>query len=152
MKSTTSTYVAFQYNMEFFNSFATKDETELIKPISTGKWSIRDIIGHIYFWDLFLLEYMVPEMKDNGVLPDFPDHDNYNEKAIQSIKSFTDTNSLIEEFIITRKKLIANMENLDQEVRFTIGNKKRKFTPESFLRMFVQHDIHHMEQIKSLAD
>ncbi len=149
---TTSIYEAYQYNMEFFCSFAMKAETELIKPVSKGKWSIKEIIGHIYFWDLFLLENMVPEMKDNGVLPDFPDHDSYNEKAMESIKSFKDTNSLIEAFVITRNKLMDKMESLDQEVTFTIGKNKRNYTPESFLRMFVEHDMHHIKQIKSLAD
>ncbi|KPB06703.1 hypothetical protein AAV98_00660 [Bacillus sp. CHD6a] len=138
--------------MEFFCSFLTKDETVLIKPISTGKWSIKEIIGHIYFWDLFLLENMVPEMKDNSVLPDFPDHDTYNQKAIESIESFRDSHSLLEEFVITRNKLMDKMESLDQEVTFTIGKNKRNYTPESFLRMFVEHDMHHMEQIKSLTD
>lgn len=152
MKSTISTYEAYQYNLEFFSSFAKKDETELIKPTSSGKWSIKEIIGHIYFWDLFLLENMVPAMKDNGVLPDFPDHNSYNEKAMESIKSFKDTNSLIEAFVITRNKLMDKMESLDQEVIFTIGKNKRNYTPKSFLSMFVEHDLHHMEQIKSLAD
>ncbi|ART76481.1 DinB family protein [Sutcliffiella horikoshii] len=152
MKMTTSTYEAYLYNLEFFYSFRAKEESELIKPLSKGKWSIKEIIGHIYFWDLFLLENMVPEMKDNGVLPDFPDHDTYNEKAIESIRTFEDTNVLIEEFVTTRNKLMDKIENLDQEVTFTIGKKKRKYTLDSFLHMFVKHDIHHMKQIISLTD
>ncbi|WP_404450197.1 DinB family protein [Sutcliffiella horikoshii] len=152
MKLTISPYQAYRNNMEFFGSLSTKNEAELTKPISSGKWSIKEIIGHIYFWDLYLLENMVPEMKDNGVLPDFPDHDTYNEKALESIRSFEGTNVLIEEFIIIRNELMDKMESLDQKVTFTIGKKKRKYTPDSFLRMFVKHDIHHMEQIISLAD
>ncbi|NLP52850.1 DinB family protein [Bacillus sp. RO1] len=152
MELTISPYQAYRNNMEFFYSFTTKTEGELNQPIQKGKWSIKEIIGHIYFWDLFLLEDMVPEMKDSGVLPNFPEHDEYNNKAIHSIKSFSSTNDLLEEFVITRKKLISNMEKLNQEVKFTIGNNKRNFTPQTFLGMFVEHDIHHMEQIKNMAD
>ncbi|KMJ60463.1 hypothetical protein AB685_00610 [Bacillus sp. LL01] len=137
--------------MHFFRSFTAKDEAELIIPITNGKWSVKEIIGHIYYWDIYLLENMIPEMKDNGVLPDFPNHDEYNEKAIRTIERFTNTHGLIEEFVITRKKLINKMENLNQGVSFTIGHGKRKFTPESFLKMFVDHDKHHMEQIKNRA-
>lgn len=151
MTLSTSTYQSYESNMEFFRSFKSKDETELITPISNRKWSVKEIIGHIYYWDLFLLEKMVPKMKEGGVLPDFPDHDEYNEKAIQAIKVFNDTEALLEEFVLIRKELIRNMENLNQGVRFTIGNKKRKFTPESFLKMFLNHDKHHMEQIKNRA-
>lgn len=151
MSSSTTSYQAYESNMEFFRLFGTKEEAELNTPISNGKWSVKEIIGHIYYWDLFLLETMVPEMKESGVLPDFPDHDDYNEKAIQSIKRFPDTKALLEEFTLTRKELIRKMENLNQEETFTIGKKKRKFTPGSFLKMFVGHDNHHIEQIKNHA-
>ncbi len=149
MTLSTSVYQTYDSNMQFFQALIEKNETELISPISNGKWSIKEIIGHIYYWDLYLLENMVPEMKENGVLPDFPDHDSYNEKAIRSIGSFTNTNDLIEEFVITRKKLINKMEDMDQGIRFTIGKKKRIFTPESFLKMFEGHDKHHMKQIEN---
>ncbi|NMH74653.1 DinB family protein [Bacillus sp. RO2] len=152
MKLTISPYQAYRNNMEFFYSFSTKVEGELNQPIQKGKWSIKETIGHIYFWDLFLLKNMVPVMKDSGVLPNFPDHDDYNNKAIHFIKSFSSTKDLLEEFVITRKKLLSNMEKLNQEVRFSIGDNKRNFTPQSFLSMFVEHDRHHMEQIKSMAD
>lgn len=128
----TSTYQAYESNMEFFRSFRSKDEDELISPICKGKWSVKEIIGHIYYWDLFLLEKMVPEMKEGGVLPDFPDHDEYNEKAIQAIMIFNDTEALIKEFVLTRKELIRNLENLNQGVRFTIGKK----SANSLLNLF----------------
>ncbi|TYS70431.1 DinB family protein [Sutcliffiella horikoshii] len=152
MNLTISSYQAYLNNMEFFYSFTNKEESELNQPINYGKWSIKETIGHIYYWDLFLLKKMIPVMKDNGVLPEFPDHDEYNNKAMNAIKSFSSTNDLLEEFVITRKKLISNMERLNQEVRFTIGNNKRNYTPQSFLHMFVEHDVHHMEQIRHFTD
>lgn len=151
MSLSTSSYQTYEKNMHFFQTLKAKNEEDLNSPISKGKWSIREIIGHIYYWDLYLLEKMVPEMKENGVLPDFPDHDAYNADAIVSLERFTNTKEQIEEFVITRKKLIYKMEKLDQGIKFTIGNKKRKFTPESFLKMFVNHDLHHIKQIRTRA-
>ncbi|QUW23583.1 DinB family protein [Sporosarcina sp. Marseille-Q4063] len=118
----------------------------LLEPINLGKWSIREIVGHLYYWDKFNLEKMVPKMVDGGNLPPFPNHDRHNEEAISYLKDQS-VASIINDFVNTRKELITGISEIGDDVRFTIGKGKRKFSGESFIKIFVKHDIHHIQQI-----
>lgn len=122
------------------------NEDTLIEPISEGKWSIRDIVGHLFYWDKYNLEKMVPLMVSGANLPHFPDHDQYNKESILSLKD-SSVESIIDAFIETRKELIGNISKVEEDVRFTIGKGKRQFSSESFIKMFLEHDIHHLQQI-----
>lgn len=121
-------------------------ESQLNEPIAKGKWSIREIVGHLYYWDKYNLEIMIPKMTDGANLPPFPDHDQHNEEAI-SYLSGQSVDSIIDAFIETRKELIENISKVGESVRFTIGKGKRRFSSESFIKIFVKHDIHHLQQI-----
>ncbi len=121
-------------------------EERLCEPIKEGKWSIIQIVGHLYYWDKFNLEKMIPYMADGVDLPKFPDHDQHNEEAMSFIKEYS-AESLIESFIITRKELNERISRVGKDVRFTIGGGKRKFSGESFIKIFIKHDSHHLKQI-----
>ena len=121
-------------------------EARLCEPIKDGKWSIIQIVGHLYYWDKFNLEQMVPKMADDVNLPKFPDHDQHNKEAMTFIEDHS-VKSIIESFILTRKELIDNASRLDKDIRFTIGNGKRKYSVESFIKIFMKHDAHHLKQI-----
>ncbi|KAB8129198.1 DinB family protein [Gracilibacillus oryzae] len=121
-------------------------EEKLSDPVKEGKWSIMQIVGHLYYWDKFNLENMVPNMTDDGDLPQFPDHDQHNEEAMSVIKEYS-VESLIDSFVITRKELIERISEVGKDVRFTIGGGKRKFSAEAFIKIFIKHDAHHLKQI-----
>ncbi|UCZ55202.1 DinB family protein [Bacillus shivajii] len=118
----------------------------LLEPIHEGKWSIREIVGHMYYWDKYNLEQMVPKMAAGADLPPFPNHDKQNEKAISSLKEKS-VESIIHSFVKTRKAIIESLLDIDYDVRFTIGGGKRKFSIESFIKIFIKHDAHHLKQI-----
>ncbi|MCD8501774.1 MAG: DinB family protein [Bacillaceae bacterium] len=122
-------------------------EETLSQPIKEGKWSIRQIIGHMYYWDKFNLEKMAPHMVEGSNLPAFPDHDEHNEEAMTYIKDFS-TAFLIETFVQTRHELSLRLSKVEQDVRFTVGKGKRKLSAESFMKIFVKHDTHHLNQIE----
>jgi uncharacterized damage-inducible protein DinB len=121
-------------------------EAKLLEPISEGKWSIREIVGHLYYWDKFNLEKMVPFMAEGVDLPKFPDHDQHNEEAMSFLKDYS-IESIIDNFIVTRKELNERISRLEGDVRFTIGGGKRQFSGESFIKIFIKHDDHHLKQI-----
>jgi uncharacterized damage-inducible protein DinB len=146
-----TSFIEYRENMNYFMALADEKEDFLTAPLSEGKWSKKEIIGHIYFWDVYLLEKMVPDMADGAILAEFPDHDEYNAEAVNYINKFSATADLLNEFSETRKKLLFKLEQLDPQLRFTIGKGKRKFTSESFLGMFVKHDQHHMKQIQGAS-
>ncbi|MBP3953102.1 DinB family protein [Bacillus suaedae] len=116
------------------------------EPIKEGKWSIREIVGHLYYWDKFNLEKMVPLMVQDADLPKFPDHDEHNEEAMTFLRDYS-VETIINNFVVTRKELTERISSLDEDVRFTIGGGKRKFSAESFVKIFVKHDAHHLKQI-----
>jgi len=120
----------------------------LLEPIAPGKWSIREIIGHLYYWDKFILEQHAPFMSQDTTLTAFPDHDLHNNEAIQYIDKFETINSLIDEFVRTRLQLVEIINGIKSEAAFTIGSGKRQFTIERYISIFAKHDQHHLKQIK----
>lgn len=136
----------FEKTIEDISELRNVKDSQLLDPIREGKWSIREIIGHLYYWDKYNLEEMVPKMTDGANLPQFPNHDEHNEEAISSIKDHS-VESIINAFIITREELIESISKVCKDVRFTIGKGKRKFSSESFIKIFLEHDMHHLLQI-----
>lgn len=124
------------------------DEETWDTPISEGKWSVRQIIGHLYYWDKFNLETMLSKMENGANLPAFPDHHIHNERAMEHIEQYNDQVSLMNAFITTRKELVEGLQNIEEGVKFTIGGGKRKFTADSFIKLFIKHDTHHLKQMK----
>lgn len=124
----------------------TYDESLLTGPIAEGKWSIREIIAHMYYWDLFNANEMVPLMEDGASLPEFPDHDSHNREGLARLedKSVYD---LVDLFVETRILLMTRLEAVDPSARFTIGKGKRKFSADSFAKIFIHHDGEHLPQI-----
>jgi uncharacterized damage-inducible protein DinB len=124
------------------------EESRLLKPIQEGKWSAREIIGHLYYWDKFILEQQAPHIVNGSKLTPFPDHDSHNQEAMTYISKFETIKSLIDEFTKTRKELIGIFSSKDKDIKFLIGTGKRQFTIDSFLNIFTKHDAHHLKQIK----
>ena len=136
----------YEETIEDIRQLKDVQESKLKEPISKGKWSIREIVGHLYYWDKYNLEKMIPFMKDGASLPPFPNHDEHNEEAISYLTDYT-VEAIIDVFIDTRKELIESISKVDEDIRFTIGSGKRKFSAESFIKIFANHDIHHLQQI-----
>lgn len=138
----------FEETIDAIRDLKEVQESKLTEPISKEKWSIREIVGHLYYWDKYNLEKMVPIMVNGVNLPQFPNHDQHNKDAILYLRDNT-VESIINAFIETRKELIDSISKLGEDVRFTIGKGKRQFSVESFIKIFLKHDIHHLQQIKS---
>lgn len=122
-------------------------EEKLITPIIKGKWSIREIVGHIYYWDCFLLKEMLPNMNHGADLPAFPDHDLHNEEAIEYLYGKS-AKEIIDMFVEKRTEFMKEITSIDNGSKFTIGGSKRQFTADSFLKIFINHDKHHIKQME----
>ncbi|WP_280768855.1 DinB family protein [Salipaludibacillus daqingensis] len=124
------------------------DEKTLTIPIAPGKWSVREIVGHLYYWDSYLMESMIPHMAQDAVLPPFPNPAVYNRAAIASLEGRRATR-LIEEFINARKLLMEQLATLDDQMTFNIRGSEKSFTTKEIVDMFTKHDNHHQEQIET---
>lgn len=122
-------------------------EEKLSEPMEEGKWSTIQVVAHLYYWDKYNLEKMVPHIAEGTDLPQFPNHDQHNEEAMAFIEGFS-VESIIDSFVQTRKELTEELSRIGNDVRFTIGGGKRKFSRDSFIKIFIKHDGHHLKQIK----
>ena len=123
-------------------------EATLTESISDGKWSIREIIGHLLYWDKFNLEKMIPNMTHGATLPSFPNHDLHNEEAVIYLQNYKTVRDILDDFVKTRKQLVNELKKLDKNMKFEIENEPNRFTTETFAAIFLEHDIHHINQIK----
>lgn len=121
-----------------------------LKPIADGKWSLREILAHIMFWDKNSLEVMVPIMKEGAQLF-FVDIEKHNAEAAVFAQSYTSLDVLIEDTIRTRRELLDLLnEQFDSTTKFTIDNSN--YTYKKFVHVFIHHDEHHRKQIEAFLE
>ncbi len=123
-------------------------EAVLVEPISEGKWSIREIVGHLLYWDKFNLETMVPLLAEGVKLPAFPNHDLHNEQAVSYLSRYENVEEIIDDFVKTRKMLVKELTEISKGLTFEIENEPYNFSPEKFVEIFLEHDAHHLKQIR----
>jgi uncharacterized damage-inducible protein DinB len=118
----------------------------LTKPIKVNKWSVRDIVSHLYYWDKYNLEKMVPNMANQATLAPFPNLDLHNQKAIEFTSKFS-VEEIFDAFVSTRSALTAKLASIDETLSFYIENEPGRFTADRFITIFLEHDHHHLSQI-----
>lgn len=126
------------------------DKDLWLKPISMGKWSLREILTHIMYWDKNSLEMMVPNMEEGATLS-FVNIEQNNQDAAVFAQSYTNLDTLIDDLIKSRKQLIELLkEKYDNTTKFTIDTKN--YTYKKFVNVFIHHDGHHQKQIKAFLE
>ncbi|QKS72776.1 DinB family protein [Paenalkalicoccus suaedae] len=127
------------------------NEMVLTKPYQPGKWSTREIVGHMLYWDKYILEELVPQMTEGAQMRDFPNHDTFNAAAIGAL-SGRSAAYILRTFVGTRRELASALAAVDQDATFKIGKSTRAFTAEKIARIFVKHDEHHLKQIHAAIE
>jgi uncharacterized damage-inducible protein DinB len=121
-----------------------------LKPVATGKWSLREILTHIMYWDRNSLEIMVPNMSEGAKLF-FVDIEEHNQEAAVIAQSYNSIEVLIDDLIKTRKQLLDLLEKkYNDTTKFTIDN--RNYTYKNFVDVFIHHDEHHKIQIETFLE
>ncbi|MGE8203512.1 DinB family protein [Heyndrickxia sp. NPDC080065] len=121
---------------------------EFFQPIAEGKWSKAAIITHIMFWDRFFFEERLPSMLDGGVLSgiDANQVEEMNKEAEAYAHSGVTLSEIIDAAILQRKQIVEQLQEQDLSKSFTI--KDNQYTLESYVKGEVEHDIHHLKQLK----
>jgi hypothetical protein len=128
-----------------------EEDRIFFSPISEGKWSSAAIVAHLYLWDQYIQNSRLPMMLTGDTLPPGQvDVQAINNDAQNFAHSGISKNDLIKRFIDNRKNLLKELEKADFHTTFTIGDKS--FTLESYLLGMVEHDEHHMKQIKEVYE
>ncbi|MGG0288954.1 DinB family protein [Peribacillus butanolivorans] len=140
----------FQGFISFVESLRNLNEDMWTSPIAENKWSARDIIGHIMFWDKYILEEAIVKIYTNQSVnvQDF-NIDEFNKNAVDYVKT-KDQEEIINQTLHYRQELIDTLKLLSEEKFFNnyIDSSGNNFTVNSFLEDFIPHDDHHKRQIE----
>lgn len=140
----------FENSIDFVRKLEEISEENWRTPIAIDKWSIAEIIGHLTPWDEFLLNKRIPYLLNNIPIQKGPNVEELNQDSA-AISSKRSKKEIITFFINTRRSLIITINNIDEE----LWNKELNIGESSlslydYLKTFVEHDLHHFEQISKL--
>jgi uncharacterized damage-inducible protein DinB len=131
------------------------DTNTWFTPISKGKWSISEVVSHIYNWDNHLIFEIIPCVK-RGQGMEFPDFDSYNKKASEYAKSGVSQLDLINNAIAVRETIVNTLLKVSEQdlckPLTSNGVSHCPHTGESYsliyiIKEFIEHDKHHIQQI-----
>jgi hypothetical protein len=132
------------------------EETLFFHPIAEGKWSTAEIISHISFWDKYIREEMLPQMKKDAVI-DSIDIEVLNKQAANYAISGVSKQHLLHKQLEERKQLVSTLKKKSEEEfspRFTLNGEKIDqysgcpHTIFNYMAAFIWHDNHHKKQIE----
>ncbi|MDZ5473021.1 DinB family protein [Bacillus sp. 31A1R] len=143
----------FQNLNTFIERLKGLDETKLEQPLSEGKWSIKEVVAHLYRWDVFLLETALATAKvDKRV--DFPSHSEYNFDSEKFSKTIS-LEELLQMTIDKRNQLIDELmkvENLEEPILVQgtthCPHTGTRYSLHYLIREFVDHDVQHIKQME----
>lgn len=121
------------------------DDTRWYVALGEGKWSLHEVLAHLYYWDKYTIEEMLPLMTQDANLK-FIEIQSLNDKAWAFAKTF-ERDLLLELFVATRKRLVQLIEEMDnKEFTYILGSGEA--TLHSYLKIFVHHDSEHQPQFE----
>jgi hypothetical protein len=109
----------------------------------TGTWTAREVLSHVAAWDLFFTD-MSRKMVKGEPLPEWPDFDEFNKRAVSERRNKT-KEQLIEEVRKTRGTYIKFIQEKPGEEIF--NSRGYEFTVASLARDIMGHDRHHLKQL-----
>ncbi|MDQ6421770.1 DinB family protein [Paenibacillus sp. LHD-117] len=141
----------FSSFISYIESLRNLPEQYWMLPIAPGKWILKELVCHLWNWDHYSLNVMIPLMEAGAKLPDFVNIEEHNEAAKELAKSFNNAIDLIDVFVKNREEMVQLLiQKYDKTVRFTIGNGKRQYSFDSYVGIFTHHDEHHKTQIEDM--
>jgi len=155
MKNTTELINELGNYHTWIQSLKSINEKLFFTPIKMGKWSPAEIISHITFWDKYILEEILPKMKQgaNIVTVEFVV---INQPAAKYALSGVSRESLIKEQVESRKNILSALKAKAEEeffVAFKLNGEEideysgYPHTMFNYFASFVWHDNHHKQQI-----
>lgn len=156
MRDTKVVISSFGEFTEWLGTLKDLSNEEWVKPISEGKWSIREIVSHFMNWDNYLISTVVPLVKA-GEPFGFPAFDSFNKLASTYATSGISKDDLLDEVILTRNHLLQELKDMPEEVitnHLPVGGMThcpQTGEPYSLIYIiheFIDHDLHHKKQIQ----
>lgn len=141
----------FEDYVPFVRSLANLTEEQQLTPLGEGKWSVRDVIAHMWKWDEFFERHAVlPLSQGQPLTYHHLDFNAFNENAKNECRKL-DWKHVTEQAAATRERLAQAIRGIpendyDREHKDADG---RPFSVTAYLLDFAEHDEHHRKQIES---
>lgn len=142
----TSVTASLEKMRNYAKTLKKENEKVLNTPVKPGKWTTREIIGHLYYWDSYISESVLPFLNEKRTLPPFPNHDVFNRAAIASLEGRS-AGRILTSFIEGRIRLIEQLKSADKAAEVHMQGAEDTYTVERIVTMFSAHDDHHRKQI-----
>lgn len=148
-------YIECTGNKDYKQVFSSKEYIKLLGALTEeqstyryadGKWSIKQIIGHITDHERIMMYRALRfSRRDNTLLPGY-EQDLYVENSRSDELTFK---QLLNDLDNVRNASLSFIESLSLEQLSLIGKAwKYELTIEAFLKATIGHEIHHLEIIK----
>ncbi|MDN4071327.1 DinB family protein [Paenibacillus vini] len=144
--------ITFEEWIQFVQSLQDQSEEFWHSSIEAGKWTTKDIVCHIMLWDKFFYEEAIHKIASGkSITLKHTDYDEFNNKAVVYAKTIT-ISELVGETVSYRDKIGSAIRVMPEEIinqNFKDGDGN-DFNVTQYLKDFIWHDQHHMNQITSL--
>jgi len=134
--------------VDYLNSINEREHDSFFKPYKEGKWSKAAIISHMMFWDRFFYEERLPHMLKGETLVGITAEqvEEMNKKAEEYAHTGISLQEIIDEALKYRQMLLDKLQDEDLSKTFTI--KDRKISLQEYVNGEIEHDEHHLKQLK----
>jgi len=142
----------YKESIEIVESFSYLSDSSWFRPISDGKWSICEMIGHLIYWDRFVLEKRLPYLfLENKKLESVNVQEMNAKAAFESKEKIK--KDVIKEFAEERLKIIEKLNLMSTEKffkSFRIG--ENDLTIAIYFDGLIEHDLHHFQQVRDFLN
>ncbi|MFJ8262159.1 DinB family protein [Rummeliibacillus sp. NPDC094406] len=142
----------YKESIEIVESLRNLSNITWFRPIAEGKWSICEVIGHLIYWDHFVLEKRLPYLfLENKKLESVNVQEMNAKAAFESKVKIKE--DVIKEFVEERLKIIEKLNLMSTGEffkSFRIGNNN--LTMDKYFEGLIEHDLHHFRQIQDFLN
>lgn len=144
----------FSSYIKFLEELERMDVSLFDKPIKAGKWSIKEIIAHLYRWDLHFFDQSIPRvLKERAII--YPSYHDYNKQSELYARTI-EVKNILQDSIQVRKNLIHRLDKLDGILfePITINGHtncprtNEQYTLSHYIEELIDHDHQHKQEIE----
>ncbi|WP_062240068.1 DinB family protein [Fictibacillus sp. FJAT-27399] len=140
---------SFAEQVDWLEELRTVKEELWLEPISSGKWSIGEVVSHFKAWDLFVIHHRLPYFLEHQAFPENEvDSERMNQDASRYAKFGVSKFQLLQEAIETRANLVQQLQMIPEEWWIqSFYYKNKTLTLAAYIEGLSEHDKHHQNQI-----
>lgn len=134
----------------YYDYIASIEKMPLYKwdlTLGDGKWTVKESIGHMMFWDERYFKNGIERIyRDEPVTLQSIPIGNFNDKA-RGYSACRSNYYVLNLSLYFRREIIKHLESISED---DYGKNFNGFNIYEYLEDFIEHDSHHLEQLKKV--